>query len=84
MQLTSVMENQFGIGKIVWVYRTGSEGEIIKTVNVEHQTKYHVRVPSEDETYLFGPDDLFLLSSFFLLSIRILCSSGDYCLWADG
>ena len=52
--------NDFGIGKIVWVYRTGSEGEIVKSVSVEHQIKYHVRVPSEDETYLFGAEDLFL------------------------
>jgi hypothetical protein len=53
------MDAQFSIGKIVWVYRTGSEGEIIKTVDVDHQTKYHVRVPSENETFMFGSDDLF-------------------------
>jgi len=70
MQLPNTMDNQFGIGKIVWVYRTGSEGEIVKTVNVEHQTKYHVRVPSEDETYLFGPDDLFLFPPLGQENIR--------------
>jgi len=54
------MDNQFTIGKIVWVYRTGSEGEIIKSVSVDHQIKYHVRVPSEDEVFMFGADDLFV------------------------
>lgn len=64
------MDNQFEIGKIVWVYRTGSEGEIVKTVDVEHQTKYHVRVPSEDETYCFGEEDLFLFPPLGQENIR--------------
>ena len=64
------MDSQFGIGKIVWVYRTGSEGEIIKSVNVDHQTKYHVRVPSENETYMFGSEDLFLFGEVAQDNIR--------------
>ena len=64
------MDAQLAIGKIVWVYRTGSEGEIIKSVNVDHQTKYHVRVPSEDETYMFGSDDLFVFGDLAQENIR--------------
>ena len=64
------MDAQFAIGKIVWVYRTGSEGEIIKSVNVDHQTKYHVRVPSEDETFMFGSDDLFVFGDVAQENIR--------------
>ena len=60
MQFERVMEDQFSIGKIVWAFRLGSEGEIVKKVDMEEQIKYHVHVPSEDETYCFGADDLYL------------------------
>ena len=70
MQFECVMEDQFSIGKIVWVYRTGSEGEIIKSVKIDHQTKYHVRVPSENETYMFASDDLFLFGDLAQDNIR--------------
>ena len=64
------MDNHFDIGKIVWVYRTGSEGEIIKSVSDEDKVKYHVRVPSEDETCLFTAEDLFLFPQLGQENIR--------------
>lgn len=64
------MDHQYAIGKIVWVYRTGSEGEIIKTVKVDRQLKYHVRIPSEDEIYMFGSDDLFPFGELAEKNIR--------------
>lgn len=54
------MDNHMEIGKIVWAFRVGSEGEIVKKVEAEEKIKYHVHIPAKDETYCFTADDLFL------------------------
>lgn len=54
------MESEYKIGKVVWVFKTGFEGEIINCVLQEQQTKYHIRVPSEDDVFVYGAEDLFV------------------------
>lgn len=64
------MHSELEIGKVVWVYKTGCEGEIVKQVYQELQTKYHIRIPMEDETYVYGPEDLFVFGPEAEANIR--------------
>jgi len=64
------MESEFQIGKVVWVYKTGCEGEIVNQVHQELQTKYHIRIPAQDEVYVYGPEDLFVFGPEAEANIR--------------
>lgn len=64
------MKNQLKIGSVVGILRTGMVGEIVKIVNKEAQTKYHVTIPSESETYLYSKQDLHLFPAIGEKNIR--------------
>ena len=64
------MKNQLKVGSVVGIFRTGMVGEIIEIINREDQTKYHVKVPSEGETYSYVKNDLHLFSALGEKNIR--------------
>lgn len=64
------MKNQLKIGSVVGIFRTGMVGEVIEIINREDQIKYHVKVPSEGETYSYVKNDLHLFSELGEKNIR--------------
>ena len=64
------MKNQLKIGSVVGIFRTGMVGEVIKIIDKEAQTQYHVIVPSEGETYSYSQQDLHLFPAQGQRNIR--------------
>ncbi len=64
------MESELQVGKVVWVYKIGCEGEIVNQVWQELQMRYHIRIPAEDETYIYNQDDLFVFGPEAEANIR--------------
>lgn len=64
------MKNQLKIGSVVGILKTGMVGEVVKIVNKDTQTKYHVTIPSECETYLYSKQDLHLFPAIGEKNIR--------------
>lgn len=64
------MNNQFKVGNIVCIYKTGLAGEVIKVIVKDLQMHYHVKVPAEDETYKYQGEDLYLFPPLAQQNIR--------------
>ena len=65
-----IMKNQLKVGSVVGIFRTGMVGEVIEILNKEAQTRYHVKVPSEGETYSYSKQDLHLFPALGQKNIR--------------
>ncbi len=64
------MNDQPKIGSIVGVYKTGLAGEVTKVLSHGLMRKYHVKVPVENETYLYAADDLYVFPDLAAKNIR--------------
>ncbi|MDN5211078.1 hypothetical protein QQ020_03425 [Fulvivirgaceae bacterium BMA12] len=64
------MKNQLKVGNVVGIFRTGMVGEVTKVIQNETQVKCHVKIPGEDETYLYSKDDLHLFCEAAEKNIR--------------
>ncbi|MCG8320889.1 MAG: hypothetical protein MI921_15410 [Cytophagales bacterium] len=64
------MKNQLKVGSVVGIFRTGMVGEVVEIIHHEAQTKYHVKVPSEGETYSYSKQDLHIFPALGQQNIR--------------
>ncbi len=64
------MNEQPTIGTIVGVYKTGLAGEVTKVISHGLMRKFHVKVPVENETYLYTEEDLYVFPDIAANNIR--------------
>jgi|GEM_PF-4034083 len=64
------MLGEIKVGRLVWVFKLGSEGEVVQQVREGTATQYHIRIPSEDETYVYGSEELFVFGPEAEANIR--------------
>jgi len=56
------MENRIQPGNVVWVFKIESEGEITKVEANSGETRYYVRIPIDDDVYIYLREDLHVFS----------------------
>ena len=64
------MKNQLKVGSVVGIFKTGLVGEVVQIIEQETKIKYHVKVPSEGETYSYSKQDLHLFPTLGQQNIR--------------
>ncbi|MGI9545321.1 MAG: TOBE domain-containing protein [Cyclobacteriaceae bacterium] len=64
------MESRIEPGNVVWVFKIGLEGEITKVEAFGRETRYHVRIPSDDDVYVYSREDLHLFPKMAEENIR--------------
>lgn len=64
------MDSRIEPGNIVWVFKIGIEGEITRVEAFGAETRYHVRIPNDHDTYVYAIEDLHLFSEQAEKNIR--------------
>ena len=64
------MKSNISEGKVVFVFKIEAEGEITKVVDSDTDTRYHVRIPADDDVYIYSREDLHVFSPLAEKNIR--------------
>lgn len=56
------MRSNIQPGKVVFVYKIETEGEVTKVEADDTETRYHVRIPEDDDVYVFSKEELHVFS----------------------
>lgn len=55
---------------MVWVYKIGCEGEVVRTMVEGHQAKYLVHIPADDDEFVYAEEELFVFGKQAETNIR--------------
>lgn len=64
------MVSEIKVGRLVWVFKLGSEGEVVHQVRQGTAVHYHIHIPSENETYVYQSDELYVFGPEAEANIR--------------
>ena len=64
------MRSELQAGKVVWVYKIGCEGEVVRRIYQDHQAKYLVHIPADNDEFVYEEEELFVFGAQAEANIR--------------
>ncbi len=64
------MVGEISVGQLVWVFKLGSEGEVVHQARQDNDIQYHIHIPSENETYVYSSEELYVFGPEAEANIR--------------